>query len=104
MKIKPLSFLFLLVTINAFSQEEGFKIIKGKVLSSSLTLEDIHVINKNTEIGTLTNADGNFTIKAKLGDVILFSAVHLKGKEIELTQELFLKDSLLVTLEPVLAN
>lgn len=53
--------------------------MKGKVTSESSNLEDIHVINRSQKKGSVTLDGGYFTIKAKVSDTLIFSAVHLKA-------------------------
>ena len=50
----------------------------GKVISDSLDISGIHVVNKNSGSTTITNRKGEFSIGAQPTDTILFSAVHIK--------------------------
>ena len=50
----------------------------GKVISDSLDISGIHVVNKNSGSTTITNRKGEFSIGAQSTDTILFSAVHVK--------------------------
>ena len=50
----------------------------GKVVSDSLDISGIHVVNKNSGATTITNQKGKFSIGAKPTDTLLFSAVHIK--------------------------
>jgi hypothetical protein len=55
-------------------------IIKGKIVSTSLNLEGIHVLNLNKGNGVVTDERGYFSIKASQTDTLQFSAVHLIAK------------------------
>lgn len=68
--------LLLLVTPVALSQSE--KMIHGKILVSNATPKGVYVINVNNEKESLSNEHGEFSILAKLGDVIVFSSMHLE--------------------------
>ena len=50
----------------------------GKVVSDSLDISGIHVVNKNSGATTITNRKGEFSIGVQSTDTILFSAVHIK--------------------------
>ena len=50
----------------------------GKVVSDSIDILGIHVVNKNSGATTITNRKGEFSIGAQPTDTILFSAVHIK--------------------------
>jgi len=50
----------------------------GKVVSDSLDISGIHVVNKNSGATTITNRKGEFSIGVQPTDTIIFSAVHIK--------------------------
>ena len=59
-------------------QSQSIEDFSGKVISDSLDISGIHVVNKNSGATTITNRKGEFSIGAKPTDTILFSAVHIK--------------------------
>ncbi|MGC1632288.1 MAG: SusC/RagA family TonB-linked outer membrane protein [Gelidibacter sp.] len=61
--------------------------VTGTVISSGdqLPLAGATVIVKGTSTGAVTDFDGNYTVKAKVGDVILFSFVGYKAIEANVT-------------------
>ncbi|WP_372746250.1 SusC/RagA family TonB-linked outer membrane protein, partial [Lutibacter sp.] len=69
--------LVLLVQIT-FAQE---KTISGTVSDESGPLPGVNVIIKGTKNGTQTDFDGKYSIKAKTGDVIVFSFVGMTTTE-----------------------
>ncbi len=69
--------LALLVQIS-FAQD---RTISGTVSDESGSLPGVTVIKKGTTQGTETDFDGNYTIKAKTGDVLVFSFVGMKNAE-----------------------
>ena len=71
--------IFLLLTLNLFSQEFT---VKGKVSDSSGELLGVSVLIKGTNNGTSTDFDGNYSIKAKKGDKVIFSYIGYKSKEV----------------------
>lgn len=59
------------------------KNITGKIKDNEgIPLPGVNVLIKNTITGTQSNFDGGFTLTAKLNDVIVFSYVGMKTKEI----------------------
>jgi hypothetical protein len=74
-----LLFLFLLVQVT-FGQTAGEKLIHGKILADSVSVEGIDVINLVNEKSTRTDKNGAFYILAKAEDLLVFSAKHLEIK------------------------
>ncbi len=67
----------LLVQLS-FAQE---KTLKGVVSEDGLPLPGVSVVIKGTTLGTQTDLDGNYSIKAKQGEVVVFSFIGLKTVE-----------------------
>lgn len=86
---------FLCCSSFAFSQAV---IVEGKV-SANDDVENIHIINKASKSYTTTNALGEFSIRAKLNDTIVFSAVQYKLKAVLVDAEILSAKTLNVTLE-----
>lgn len=74
-------------------------ILKGKITSESSNLEDIHVVNRSQKKVTTSLQGGYFTLKAKINDTIIFSAVHLKAVQYVVKKEDFSDDLLFVKME-----
>ena len=70
-------FLALVVQIS-FAQE---KTISGTVSDESGPLPGVSVLIKGTTTGTETDFDGKYSIKAKTGDVLVFSYLGYKPSE-----------------------
>lgn len=73
--LNKLLYCFLIFPIGLFAQNDTQ--IKGKVVSSSTSLEGIHVFNTTQKTGTFTDSRGNFNLDARVTDTLQFSAVHL---------------------------
>ncbi|MBK5208466.1 MAG: carboxypeptidase-like regulatory domain-containing protein, partial [Flavobacteriaceae bacterium] len=57
--------------------------ISGKVTSSDgVPIPSVNVLIKNTSKGVVTDFDGNFNIAANQNDVLVFSYIGMKSKEI----------------------
>lgn len=76
-----LSIFFVLVTALGFAQQTT---IKGVVKSASdnSTLLGASVVIKGTNTGVSTNIDGEYSIRASEGDVLVFSYVGFVQKEV----------------------
>ncbi|WP_423820168.1 TonB-dependent receptor [Salinimicrobium sp. TIG7-5_MAKvit] len=81
MKIKNyLMMLFLFVVGSVWAQTE---VITGTVVDESgIPLPGANVIIEGTSTGTLTDFDGNFSIEAARGDVLLISYVGYETQEV----------------------
>ncbi|WP_408038733.1 SusC/RagA family TonB-linked outer membrane protein [Tenacibaculum amylolyticum] len=73
-----LTLLLALVVQISFAQE---RTISGTVSDESGPLPGVSVLKKGTTSGTETDFDGNYSIKAKTGDVLVFSFVGMKTAE-----------------------
>lgn len=74
--------LLMFITVNAFSQQ---RTVTGKVTSAQdrTPLPGVNVVVKGTTIGTITNADGVFSILvSQPTDVLLFSFIGYKSQEV----------------------
>lgn len=75
----------------------GEKTIKGVVTSKSdgLPLPGVNVVIKGTNNGVQTDFDGKFTLKAKLGNQLLFSYIGFKQSVVTISK----KENIAVALE-----
>jgi hypothetical protein len=83
MKIKVLLLLVLFLlggSINTFSQEA--KTISGTVVDESgMPLPGVNVLVKNTTRGVQTDFDGNYSIEAAQGEILVFSYLGMETEE-----------------------
>ncbi|CAM1346418.1 SusC/RagA family TonB-linked outer membrane protein [Tenacibaculum crassostreae] len=70
-------FLALIVQIS-FAQD---RTISGSVSDEAGPLPGVTILKKGTTQGTETDFDGNFSIKANTGDILVFSFVGMKTQE-----------------------
>ncbi|MES2748099.1 MAG: hypothetical protein V4648_06955 [Bacteroidota bacterium] len=56
--------------------------MKGKVVANSADLEGIYIVNLKSDLSTLTESGGYFSIPAKEGDTLMFSAVQFKALKV----------------------
>ena len=62
-------------------------------------VDGIHIMNKTSSRFTISDADGTFTIPAKLNDTILFSGISYQTKEIVVTNFIIASKQMPVYLE-----
>lgn len=78
-----------------FSQEG---IVKGKIIEPQSLVQGINVENLHKLVSTQTDSLGNFTIKAHIGDALVFSSSSTKKRAVVLKKEHF-EGNLLIRLE-----
>lgn len=86
--------LFLISHIGLYAQETSTETtenheIHGKVLNAAndVKLENVHIVNLSQVIGTITDADGAFTIPAKVNDTLYFSYIGYKPLKVRVTND-----------------
>lgn len=84
--------LFILLT--AFSMVLGFSqnnhtFVKGKVINSTngKALENVNIVNLNQVIGTSTNTEGKFELRAQANDTLHFSYLGFKSVKVRVTND-----------------
>jgi len=71
-------FIILFTACSLYAQNNISKEISGKVTHLNAALTDVNIINKSRNTGAKTNGSGNYSIHAKIGDVLQFSYVGFK--------------------------
>lgn len=77
MKIKLLSTFVLFSSQISFSQT-----ISGKIVFNNYTIPNVEIINSNSRTLCISDANGNFSITAKMNDTLLFIAKNYELKKI----------------------
>lgn len=81
MKYLTVTFLLLFLSVKIYSQTNRNN-IRGKVFNDTISIKNVHIINKNSGMATISNAFGEFIIPVKRNDTLIFSAIQLRYKEI----------------------
>jgi hypothetical protein len=68
-------------------QQQPTYIMKGKVYDEAGAVPGVNIQLKNKPVGTTTNTDGEFTIRAQRGDMIVFSFLGYETVEYLVTEE-----------------
>ncbi|MDV7188078.1 hypothetical protein R3X25_12360 [Lutibacter sp. TH_r2] len=92
-----ISFFFISIVSKAQDKET---ILFGKVKNDTLLLENILVVNIRTNLGTSSLKNGEYYIKAKLGDSIYFKSLTHKNRKVKITENHIEKRYIEVFLEP----
>lgn len=94
------SFFFIGLQIIFSQTNEEYKSFKGEVVSDSLNLSGIHIINKNSGAKSITNENGLFVIGVKKNDTIIISSIQIKPHIIVVNPKVFEQDQVKVYVEP----
>ncbi len=89
--------LFVLISYTLFAQERI--LIPGRLLYKSTDIVAANVINNSAQIATITDASGEFQIKMKEGDEIIFSALTIRIKVVKITPEIISNKRLEINVE-----
>lgn len=80
-----LLFTFLLCAILCSAGAQD-KLIRGRLTDDAgAPMPGVNVVIKGTDIGTTTDADGNYSIKAPVGSTLVFSFIGMQTREILVT-------------------
>lgn len=101
MKIKiTLQLMFLFLMHAALGQGVITKEIKGRIFADSVAVDKVNVVNFTTQKATVSDAQGNFILSLKTGDIIVFSAVNLETLRRKVTDQDLLQEILQVVMHP----
>ncbi|MDQ6470333.1 hypothetical protein RB619_06745 [Flavobacterium sp. LHD-80] len=98
MKVKLLTTISFFTYQLSISQTE--KTLHGKVVSNSLILKGIEVINKTAQTSTTTNTLGEFSISVKLQDSLLFFSKDYLFTRLKITAKEIENNNLIVNMIP----
>lgn len=96
MKLKLLLSFLLFAFFYCFAQAQ--KTINGTVVCNEMALEKIDVVNLNSKKSSTTDSQGNFSIEAKVNDVLLVLSKDYYDIKVTITAADFSKDRLRIAL------
>ncbi|MFS4494791.1 carboxypeptidase-like regulatory domain-containing protein [Maribacter sp. 2308TA10-17] len=88
-----ITFLF---SLSAISQEDGRVILRGKVLYRNVSVPNENVINATSEMATITNENGEYAIRVKVDDELVFSALNYQIEIVKITDEILKNNRLVI--------
>ena len=88
--------IFLLLVSNlVFSQDERTW-IRGKVLYKNINVVSANVVNNTSGQATITNEDGEFEMKVRLNDRLVFSSVLYEIRSTTINKDILQKSRLVI--------
>ncbi len=75
---KSIFILFLFVSFFSVFAQEQQKLIFGKVVLETFAVPNVHIVNKTSKTGTISDENGLFEIIIKENDVLFFSHLTLE--------------------------
>lgn len=98
--IKNLLALFFVFYVSfSFAQDDDRRYILGHVLYKNVNVANEYVINSTTEEATVTDEAGEFSIRVKEGDELIFTAVNYQYKTLKITPEILEKNRIVVSVD-----
>lgn len=95
-----LTLLFLLfIPLVFLGQDLPREVLYGRIVADSMDVSQITIVNKNTNLFAISNDNGNFSIKARVKDTLVFSGLSFNSLEYVLKPADFKVDEFIVKLE-----
>lgn len=98
MKTILLFLVFIFISLSVTSQTTSRTEVKGIILSETNDVEAVTIFNKSSNKGTITNKNGEFSIKVALNDVIEISALQFQTVSITIDDEVIKSKQLKIQL------
>ena len=96
-KTLPILLLFMgLFAYQGVAQDDERTILRGKVLYRNSNVANENVINTTAERATITNSNGEFAIRVKEGDELVFTSINYQIEVVKITREILEKNRLVV--------
>jgi hypothetical protein len=81
------SFWLLFIALNCYGQQ-SYKMLTGRLLNYKKPISNAAIINLNTQLGTISDESGIFTINAKLNDTLLITSIQYQPKKIVINNKI----------------
>jgi len=88
--------LTLFFSFISMAQDDGRVILRGKVLYRNVNVPNENVINTTSEFATITNENGEYQIRVKAGDELVFSALNYQIEIVKVTDEMIRNNRLVI--------
>lgn len=86
----------LFISFVGWSQDDDRVILRGKVLYRDISVPNENVINATSEMATITNTNGEYQIRVKEGDELVFSALNYQLEIVKITKEILERNRLVI--------
>ena len=92
--------LLFLANVCTWSQTSNEKLLHGKIVADSASVVGIDVVNLGNEKVTVTNNKGEFSILAKVDDILVFSSMTLEMKRMLVDEDDLKSETLTIYMTP----
>ncbi|BCY27398.1 carboxypeptidase-like regulatory domain-containing protein [Flavobacterium okayamense] len=92
-------YIGLLFCVTVFSQDKEREVLRGQIVADSMDVENITILNVTTNIGSVSDVDGFFSINVKAKDTLVFQGLSFLSQKYVLTESDFLIDDFKIKLE-----
>ena len=81
--------LLIVLIFPFFGMAQIYNTVKGKIVSSETlaAMESVNIVNLNQVIGTTTNTEGQFEIRAKANDTLHLSYLGYKSIKVKVSND-----------------
>lgn len=89
----------MIVTLSIFSgvaQQDDRTMLRGQVLYRNVNVPNENVINSTSQRATITNDNGEFAIRVKLNDELVFTSINYQIEMVKITQEILDNNRLVI--------
>lgn len=90
---------FISQTSNA---QKSKTILRGKIINSNKSVQDVHIINLKSRLGTISNNNGEFEMIVKESDSLLISSLQFKSAIIGINKTHIKSKKIIIELESAL--
>ena len=88
--------IFLLLVSNLVFSQDKRTWIRGKVLYKNINVVSANVVNNTSGQATITNEDGEFEMKVRLNDRLVFSSVQYEIRSTTIDKDILQKSRLVI--------
>ena len=88
--------IFLLLVSNLLFSQDERTWIRGKVLYKNINVVSANVVNNTSGQATITNEDGEFEMKVRLNDRLVFSSVQYEIRSTTIDKDILQKSRLVI--------
>lgn len=83
---QSLFLILLLFSLTSFAQGERI-LIHGNIISDGAELQNIHILNKHSKKGAITNIEGEFKIEVQEKDTLIITGIQFYYLEVLITNK-----------------
>lgn len=97
--MKFFSFFLLVFSFSTFAQDRPREVLFGRIVADSMEVSQITILNVNTNLFAISNDNGNFSIKAREKDTLVFQGLSFNSLQYVLKTSDFKVEEFIVKLE-----